>query len=290
MGDPRDARDRAIAWMNRGHALLAKDGDPALAGALEAYNEAIALLRPLPLGENPEWANSLGAALMNRGQLLHRLHGLDRTALALAAFDEAERVLRPLPTEENPWPRRNLAGTLINRANLLLDLGVLSAAASDASDGLILTAPHERADLVDADLALKARRAFGDAIGRLLVEPGADQDALARQASDVVDDALELIRYWQGKGAGSFRLLASRFFRYGTQLYRFHQPHFLAEFIEENLSTHDPEFQTVALEAIEAALADVPAAGQFLVAGEPATERRRQAWQDLTALRARLTS
>src|SRR6478609_6570778 len=194
MGDPRDARDRAIAWMNRGHTLLVKDGDPALAGALEAYNEAIALLRPLPLGENPEWANSLGAALMNRGQLLHRLHGVTQATLALAAFDEAIVLLRELPADNTPWPRRNLTGTFVNRANLLLDLGQFHSADLAARHALALAVPHERGELVDADLALKARRALGDALGRQLVMPGADQDNIAREASDIVDDALALIR------------------------------------------------------------------------------------------------
>ncbi len=53
--------------------------------------------------------------------------------------------------------------------------------------------------------------------------------------SDLVDDALALIRHWAARGEHSFQPLAVRFFHYGTQLYRFHQPHFLAEFIQENL-------------------------------------------------------
>jgi tetratricopeptide (TPR) repeat protein len=285
---PRDARDQAVAWMNRGHELLVRGDDPSLAGALEAYNEAITLLRPLPLAENPSWANSLGAALMNRAQLLHRLHGTSQAALALAACDEAEQVLRPLPADANAWPRRNLAGTLVNRANLLLDLGRQAEAADAAGNALVLAAPAERIEPVDAELALKARRALGDALGLLLVAPGVDQEAIARQASDVVDDALELIRHWHSRQPEMFRPLALRFFRYGAQLYRYHQPHFLAEFLEENLPDGDAEFRSVAREVIDAALGDRPAPDQFLIVGDPASERRRQTWQDLRALRARL--
>lgn len=140
------------------------------------------------------------------------------------------------------------------------------------------------------DLALKARRALGDALGRLLVAPDADQEAIARQASDVVDDALALIRYWSAQTGTSFYLLAMRFFRFGVQLYRFHQPHFLAEFIDENLSLADAEFKAIALEAIDATLSDGPGSGQFLTIGDPVSERRRQTWNDLAALRNQLTA
>ena len=143
---------------------------------------------------------------------------------------------------------------------------------------------------MDADLALKARRALGDALGHLLVAPGADQEALARQASDVVDDALALIHHWTPQSPISFRALALRFFRYGAQLYRLHQPHFLAEFVAENCPPDDPPFKSIALEVIDAALVDKPAPGQFLTIGDPASERRRQVWNDLSALRSRLTA
>ncbi|HEX2860984.1 MAG TPA: hypothetical protein VHN79_05065, partial [Lacunisphaera sp.] len=279
-----------VAWMNRGHELMLRHDEVSLEGALDSYNEAIALFRRLPLAENSSWANSCGAALMNRGQLLHRRHGVAQAALALAAFDEAAALLRPLPADDNPWPRRNLTGTLVNRANLLLDLAQPSDAAAASSDALILAAPHERADPVDADLALKARRVLGDALGHLLVAPGADQEALARQASDVVDDALALVRHWSARSPLPFRALALRFFRYGTQLYRLHQPHFLAEFIAENLPPSDPDFRGVALDGIDAALADGAAPGQFLTIGDPASERRRQAWADLSELRRRLVA
>ena len=285
-----ELRDRAVAWMNRGHELLLRGDEVSLGSALDAYNEAVALFRRLPVAENPSWANSLGAALMNRGQLLHRLHGVTQAALALAAFDEAAALLRALPAGDNPWPRRNHTGTLVNRANLLLDLNRFESAELAARQALALALPHERLELADADLALKARRALGDALGRLLIMPGADQDGIARQASDVVDDALTLIRHWSTQPGVSFYLLAMRFFRFGVQLYRFHQPHFLAEFIIENLPPADAELKAIALEAIDATLADKPAPGQFLTIGDPASERRRQAWNDLSALRARLTA
>jgi len=287
---PQEIRDIAVAWMNRGHELLLQGDQASLTAALEAYDEAIRRLRLLPLTERASWAISLGAALMNRGHLLHRLHGVNQAAIALAAFEEAAAVLRVLPDDGSPWARRNLAGTLVNRANLLLDLGQPDAAGGVARDALILAAPHERAHPIEADLALKARRALGDALGHLLVVPGADQESLAREASDLVEDALALIRHWTQQEPAAFRGLALRFFHYGAQLYRYHQPHFLAEFIEENVPPADAELRALALNAIDAALQDRPRDRVFLTIGDPRSERIRQTWQDLLALRSRLAA
>jgi len=283
-------RDHGVAWMNRGHALML---DGQTAGAVAAYAQAIATLRQLPVGENPSWANSLGAALMNHGQLLHRLHGTARATEALVSFDEAAAILRPLvPTIENPatpWPRRNLTGTLLNRANLLLDLARCPEAATTARAALTLATAHKRSDAIDADLALKTRRALCDALGQLLVAPGADQDALATEASDLTDDALALIRHWTGRGEISFQPLALRFFHYGTQLYRLHQPHFLAEFIRENLPLN-ADFQAIALDAIDSALAERPRDQKFLTIGDPVSERQRMTWRELADLRTHLAA
>ena len=296
-------RDLGVAWMNRGHELMIQDHRVSLEASLAAYNEAITVLRQLPTTENAGWANSLGAALMNRGQLLHRLHGIEQATVALAAFDEAAALLQPLVStsaspsalqsfslSSSPWPRRNLTGTLLNRASLLLDLAQFSTAASTAREALALATPHERLDLIEADLALKLRRCLCDAIGRLIVEPGADQNTLATAASDLVDESLALIRHWASRHPNAFASLALRFFRYGTQLYRLHQPQFLAEFIQENLSADNPELRAIALAAIDDALADQPRDGAFLTIGDPASERRLEIWRELSTLRTRLAA
>jgi tetratricopeptide (TPR) repeat protein len=280
-------RDLGVAWMNRGHSQLLLNNPNGDAGALDAYSQAIALLRALPLAENPSWANSLGAACMNHGQLLHRVHGTARAAEALASFDTAMAALRGLPGGDTPWPRRNLAGTQLNRANLLLDLARPSEAVVAAREALTLCLPDERTDLIEADLALKARRALGDALGQLLVAPNADQQAIATEASNVVDDALAVVRHWQARNHGGFGPLAIRFFRYGTQLYRFHQPHFLAEFVRENVALAG-ECRLIAREAVAAALSDRPRG--FLTIGDPATGRHLQTQRELETLRAQLAT
>jgi len=288
-----NAYDLAVSWMNRGHALMQQAGEKDLRDAIASYAQAIAVFRQLPVGENPRWANSFGAALMNHGQLLHRVHGHAHATESLASFDRAVSVLAPICTSEsdrsNPWPRRILAGTLLNRSNLLLDLGQFSRAMPDAQKAVALSARDERTEPVDAELSLKARRALCDSLGQLLVTPGADQASLASEASDLVDDALEVIRHWSAQGQTDLQPLASRFFRFGAQLYRQHQPHFLGEFIAENISVAGPEGKTIALEAIDAVLAASVADKKFLIVGDPVSERRRQIWRELTALREELS-
>jgi len=280
ISSPQAQRDRAVAAMNRGCDALQRG---ELAAALAAYDEAVTLLRPLPLAENPTWTNSLGAALMNRGHILHRLHGLARADEALASFDEAAQLLRPLSAATVAWAPRNLAGTLLNRANLLLDLNRDAEAATASREALGLVLTGERHEHTDAELALKARRALCDALGRQLPDAGADTASLATEASDLIDDALALLRHWQARGVDT-RELTLRFFRFGTQFYRQYQPHFLAEFVRENL-TADAEFRGIALAELVYAIDDRNRAPRFLFHGDAVTERHLRTQRELEALR-----
>lgn len=286
-------RERAIRWMNRGHALsLAGDA----AAALTAYDEAIALLLPYADSRPASWRNSLAACYLNRGWLLHRNRGTLASSAALDCYARAECLLRELLAthaagggEPGHWPRRNLAGTLLNRANLLLDLGRCDEALGDATDALRFARIGESESRVDADLSLKCHRAVCDAIGQIIVQPGTDQHALAGQASDAVDDALTLARLWYKRGGDGFRPLAARLFRFGAELFRLHQPQFLAEFISEHLEVDcSGEFRSIALKSIDAALA-APPSPLYLVAGDPAAERRIQTEHDLIACWSRIT-
>jgi tetratricopeptide (TPR) repeat protein len=289
---PEKIRDQAVRLMNRGHAFMVGASPDHLDAALRNYNGAVDLLRTLPHERVPAWRNSLAAALMNLGHLLHRRHGLAQADGALAAFDEAAGLLRTLLPADRPWSRRNLAGTLVNRAGLLLDLGRVTKAKADAHEAVALARVGEDHDLIDVELALKSRRVLCDALGRSIVEPDADQNAMAAAASDVVDDALALIRAWDPRAGVRFRPLALRFFRFGAQLYRLHQPHFLAEFLLEQLGSafgSDTEFRAIAIANIDAALAARPAT-PWLTFGDPATERQVETWRGLEAARARLAS
>ena len=57
-------------------------------------------------------------------------------------------------------------------------------------------------------------------------------------ATDLADEGLDLVREWERRGVDRFRSLASDLFRFGARVYAYYQPHFLDQFISEQL---DPE-------------------------------------------------
>jgi len=288
-----DGPESGLVWMNRGSALQRFGDLEHTKAALAAYNEAIARQRRGSPTTDPALGISLAAALMNRGLLLHRLHGVAEAAAAFEAYANAENLLRPI-LHQHPSPpasvRRNLGGIGVNRANLLLDCGQPSAAAAAARQAVAAVAPIERTDPGAAAVALMAQRAQCDALGRLLITPGADQEALADEASDTVDAALALARYWGPAGRDNFEPLVTRLFRYGARLYRAHQPQFLGEFVLEQLQADAPsEHRDIAAEALAGALADLQRP-QPLVAGAPATERLIATVGSLRAAQSRLAA
>ena len=240
---PEFQRRLAIVWMNRGNALQKQWHAEDLEESVRSYDQAIGLLGASSQGPEEFAArNSLGAAWMNRGQALHRQGTAPALTEALRSQREAIAVLRTLPLQQDIAYRLNLAGALVNEANILLGDGLRrhdqARTSAEASLALVLTqeAIHPHA----AGLALQARRALCDAIGQLLVANTThlSVSALADEAGDGVDDGLALARLWEQKGRRDLRPLAERLFHFGVQLYRLHQPQFLAEFVLESL---DPE-------------------------------------------------
>lgn len=293
-------RDLGIAWMNRGNVLQRRETPEALRAAEEAYVQAIRLLEILPLDREPGFANSLGAAWLNRGRALHRGGNLEAVTAAADAYAKAISYLRPLPLDENPCFRLNLAGAYMNRANVLVAFGDPTRTAEArlaAKEALVLVAGGERSEPVFADLGLKARRAQCDAIGQLFSHPTPDSNLteLRSEASDAVDEGLALAREWDQRGLPAFRPLAARLFRYGVRLYARFQPHFVAEFIIENVDPEaspgafggNPDFLAIAAEGIDLARAVLNQSG--MITPETADAARLlETSQALTATETRL--
>jgi hypothetical protein len=296
---PEFQRRLAIAWMNRGNALQKQLNVLDLEESVRSYDQAISLLRGSLGPEDLAGRNSLGAAWMNRGQALHRQGTAPTLEEALRSQHEAIAVLRALPLHQDIAFRLNLAGALMNEANILLGdrQGRHDQARTSAKSSLALLLTQEAIHPDAAGLALQARRALCDAIGQLLVANTTSLaiSELADEAGDVVDDGLALARLWEQKGRRDLRPLAERLFYFGIQLYRIHQPQFLAEFVLESL---DPERSPGALpvtpglhQAAEEALAGALGAlrgVQRLTADDPLSARLLQTWQELQAASTRL--
>lgn len=294
--DVEARRALGVAWMNRGNALQktirGSDGGerPEAGPAVAAYDEAIALLGTLPPAV-AAYRNHLGAAWLNRG---HALIGSDDTAAA-RSFQQSIAILRELPLGESPAYRLNLAGAWINLAHVEIAAAPVRAHAA-ATEALKLVSFSALDDLASAEMSLRARRAAVMALGELLrVAESAREpiDALAAEASDAIDDGLALARRWEGGDGGRLRPLALRLFRLGAQVYRLHQPHFLAEFLLENLApgafAEDPGFLAAADEALTQALNDVQRP-RLLVAGTPIAEKFLATARSLRVAQARLAA
>ncbi len=254
----RVGRLLAIAWMNRGNALQkfhVLRGTYSEA-AVAAYDQTISLLEPLAVAAPADHAlrNSLGAAYLNRaGALLggHEAGPSDRPedldflrrdadSSARAALDSADRAIATLvtlPLDENISHRANLAGAHLNRASALLCNGErrhLAAARASACLALDLTVATAENHLAFAHVSLGARHALLAIVGRELSAPDRDAAGLLAEAGDVVDAGLALARRWERRCGTAFRPAAAQLFYTGAILYASYQPHFLAEFLDEN--------------------------------------------------------
>jgi hypothetical protein len=231
----------SACWLNRAEALM-RSGDAAhISLALAAYEKALGLLRMLPLEDDARFIARLVIALQNHGLALCARGGSAAAGAAIAAFTEALAVLED--DQAMIVARRHdlMAAVLVNLAN------ARASEATRASDALARDAAHRAIALVterevsDADAAergLKARHVLCRSIARHLSEqdPGCKAiPADVHDATDLVDDGLGLVRSWEQKGVGRFREIAVELFRFGATVYETYQPHFLSEFVRENV-------------------------------------------------------
>lgn len=292
-----EPRAESLAWMNRGNALQKRAaGDTeegrrlqAVREAVAAYDAAIELLRALPFDQDPVIRNQLGAAWLNRG---HALIEGGEAGSAAESFQQAIALLAALPIAENPHYRLNLAGAWTNFAHVLLTASPAGARAA-ARSALELLAEVERTHPAFAEMSLRARRALVMANGEALHRGTPEFAMLAGEASDAIDEGLALARECERRGVSELRPLAARLFRLGTQIYRLHQPHFLAEFVLENLAPEafgaDAEFRSAADEALALTLAQLQRP-QVLTVGDVASTRLLETARSIREAQQQLSS
>ena len=240
----------AAGWMNRGDALTRLGSREDLTKALRSYDEALNQLRQIPLEESFLFRKRLAIAWLNRGHTL--LSGLD-LAESVRSFDQAIAVLKHEGASRIPEQGFLLGCAWMNRGNALLRFAPpdFLAAGTAAREAMNLLAEAQRTELAAAEAGLKARHVLCRAVvglSRKQCDAGQEAGEWVGEATDAVDGGLELIRHWELRGVTSFRALAGEFFRFGARAYQIYQPHFLAEFILENL---DPEQSPGASEAVE---------------------------------------
>lgn len=227
-------------WMNRGDALTRLGSPAQLTEALQSYDEALAELRLLPMHESPLFVKRLAIARLNRGVTLLAFNVANTTAEAAGNFAEAvaaaKNFAQQSPAEGGPL----LAGAWANRGNALIRLVPpnLTAARAAAREALALTAARERTEADLAELTFKALHVLCQALAGLLASTEPDEgtrDGFLAEATDAVDHGMALARHWQARGETRFNAAMSDLFRFGCRAYQLHQPHFLTEFLLENL-------------------------------------------------------
>lgn len=269
-GNERLCYDLAGSWTNRGDALMRAEGRTALSEAVHSYDQAVRWLETIPPPLSREGRYRLALTWHNRGLSLQMGKTQDFSCAAVESLDQALATMgvdAPLPSVSReaeacakdgdaspPIPRPDVPGITdlaelrlvgcawMNRGNVLLDVaGFDSCAAArlSAQNSLAWLAGLERSDRPGAEASLKASHVLCRAITGIVTAtrpPSAGaRTRLLDEASDVVDDALSLIRHWEKAGETQFRQLGQDIFRFGARLYQVHQPRYLVEFILEAL-------------------------------------------------------
>lgn len=229
----------AACLLNRADALVRLNDATPLAAALESYDEAIEVLRALPLHEDPLYPRRLAIGCQNRGLAL-QVRGLDGdAAAAAAAFADAIAVLEQ--EHSAAIPDRDYLRTVVwlNLANLRaadMTPDAIVQARDAAARALGYVGAAETEDVHAAAAGLRARHVLCRLCAHRLTQAddAAEMPEDVHEATDAVDEGLALVRSWEQRGVDVFRGVAFDLLRFGARVYARYQPQFLDEFIAEN--------------------------------------------------------
>jgi tetratricopeptide (TPR) repeat protein len=231
----------AACLLNRGDALVRMGDVGPVSTALASYDEAIGVLRQLPLVEDALYPRRLALGLQNRALALQARGREGDAELAVASFADALAVLDEEYSrgiQDLPYVR---AVVSLNLANLHATQGSdesLAIARDAAARAIEFVASLETTDPNAAAAGLQARHVLCRLCAHSLSQAGesAEMPEDVHEATDAVDDGLELVRAWEQRGVPYFRPFALDLFRFGARVYARYQPQFLDEFIEENMN------------------------------------------------------
>ena len=239
----------AACWLNRAETWMRLREQDASHGVatLHAFDQAIELLRKLPLDEDPKYPKRLAIAYQNRGLALQRKDHSDIMEIS-KAFGDALAILEQPYSELIP-DRDYLLGTVhLNLANaycLRLEVEHATTAQDAALRAIELVSGSERDDAEAAEVGLKGRHIFCKTVAPdlsgAIANRGLQFDKV-HQATNMVEDGLDLVLSWEKKGVIRFRSIADDLFGFGALVYEKYQPQFLKEFLAEHL---DPDGSSV---------------------------------------------
>ncbi len=251
----------AACWLNRADALIRLPPPAPIDDALLAYDEGILLLRDLPLDEDPRFARRLAIAYQNRGLVL--LAGTGARTAAIESLNAAVAVLEN-PVAEAIADRRYMLGAVsVNLARALASDPETAAAQQTidaARQAMALVADLESTDVPAAEVGLTARHVLCQAMATRLSAVSVDRSAMpaeVHEATDAADEGVSLTRQWEQRGVDRFRPIAYDLFRFGARVYAIYQPHFLVEFVRENMDPTQSSEDYVNSPEMQAAVAEI---------------------------------
>jgi tetratricopeptide (TPR) repeat protein len=259
-GVPRFAYGLAACWLNRAEALLLLNDAARASDVVCAFDEAIALLERLPLRDDPRFPRRLALAHQNRALVLQ---ASGHPGVAISGYTRAVVILEDEACAGLADRDRLLAIVWMNLSTLHAaeDTGRGDALASAAARrALALVVDAEASDADAAEAGLKARHVLCRISGRRLSRHGAGVPVRAddvHHATDLADDALDLVDRWERQGVARFRDVAADLFRFGALAYRLYQPQFLSEFVAERLDPARSTPDYVGSAAMQAAAREV---------------------------------
>jgi hypothetical protein len=232
----------AACLLNRADALVRLGGAERLSCALTDADEAVGILRELPLGEDDRFPRRLAMALHNGGLVRQVSARPEEIDLAATAFRDALAVLNHDQSTRIP-DRDYLRGVV------WMSLANLEAGREDpeadrrARDAVKMSLVHlanlETTDPGAAEAGVRARHVLCRCCASALSRPAPAGEPMPNEvhdATDAVDEGLALAREWERRGVIGLRPLAVDLFRFGVRVYARYQPHFVREFIEENVN------------------------------------------------------
>ena len=289
----------AASWMNRGDALTRLSRVArveSLAEAVRSYDEALAVLHEVPLDANPLYRRRRAIAWMNRGITLQEQGTPESFVEAAASFDRTIETVG-----ENTEHTIVLACAWMNRGNVLLRIAGshASEARRSAEKAILLARTAEESDPIAAETSLKARHILCQAIAEILAGAPSDEVAgeLIPSATDAVEEGLRLARHWEAQGETRFSPLLTGLFGFGVAAYRTYLPHFLADFVLENIDSQVPdrasiglagqrEMYSIAVEALAAAAGELHRDG-FASLNTPRFDRLMETLRTLRLIESR---
>jgi hypothetical protein len=264
--NPHCLFDLSGGWIHRGDVLAMMSGEERRAEATRSYENALGVLRQLPFGTNRDFRDRLVSALMNYGGFLSANSPTCRSPDAIRCFEEALVHLQAPAIPVDAKSRRITASACINLALTHLAPHLDGTVAFSQARGLAQTAIellHQDAQSShhDSCLELKARYALCRAAGFLLAGEGTPESKVQwmMEASDAVDEGLEIARKRFQDSTREFKDLALELVGFGANLYLLYNSNFFIEYLNENLDCpvmrQHPAFLEILNEALSRARA-----------------------------------